>query len=157
PSCSAGRGGADGLDGGAGQNLGAAGAEFGVHESTELGGGRAHDLGLLFPLGDAQAADGQGVGHFQADVPGADDDRAGRCGFLEDAHDGEGVAHGVQQVHPVDGAEGGGAGQAGDGRAERGGGGTDDELVVAEHLLAAVGGGDQELAAGYVDPSGGGV
>ena len=132
--------------------------EFGVDEGAELRVDGGQHLGELFHLGDAQAADGQGVGHFQADVPGADDDRAGRCGFLEGAHDGEGVAYGVQQVHPVDGAEGVGAGQAGDGRADRDGAGADDELVVAEHLLlAAVGGGDQELAAGYVDPPGGGV
>jgi hypothetical protein len=63
-------------------------------------------LGQLFHLGDLQAADGQGVGHLQADVPGADDDRAGRRGLFQGAHDGEGVAHRVQQVHPVAGPEG---------------------------------------------------
>ena len=36
---------------------------------------------------------------------------AGR-GLLQGAHDGEGVAHRVQQVHAVIGAEGAGSGQA---------------------------------------------
>ena len=131
--------------------------EFGMHEGAELRVDGGQHFAELFHLGDAQAADGQCVGHFQADVPGADDDRAGRGGLLEGAHDGEGVAHRVQQVHPVGGAEGIRAGQAGDGRADRDGAGADDELVIAEYLLAALGGGDQELAAGHVDPPGGGV
>jgi hypothetical protein len=53
-------------------------------------------LGQLLHLGDPQAADGQGVGHFQADVSGADDDRAGRRSLLQGGHDGERVAHRVQ-------------------------------------------------------------
>ena len=112
--------------------------ELGVHEGAELRVDGGQHLGQLFHLGDVQAADGQRVGHFQADVPGADDDRAGRGGFLEGAHDGEGVAHRVQQVHAVAGAEGVRAGQAGDRRADRDGAGADDELVVAEQFLAAL-------------------
>ena len=60
-------------------------------------------------------------------------------------------------MHPVGGAEGVRSGQAADRWPDRDGTGTDDELVVAEHLLAALGRGDQELAAGHVDPPGGGV
>ena len=131
--------------------------EFGVHERAELRVDGGQHFAELFHLGDAQAADGQRVGHFQADVPGADDDRAGRGGLFQGAHDGEGVAHRVQQVHPVGGAEGIRAGQPGDRRADWHGAGADDELVVAEDLLAAVGRGDQELAAGHVDPPGVGV
>src|SRR6516225_4270671 len=119
------------------------GADFGVD-------GGQH-LGQLLHLGHLQPADGQRVGHFQADVPGADDDRAGRGGLLQGGHDGEGVAHRVQQVHPVIRAEPAGAGQPGDRGADRDRAGTDDELVIAEYFLAAARGGDQELAAGHVD------
>ena len=62
------------------------------------------------------------------------------AGLLEGAHDGEGVAHRVQQVHPVGGAKGVRAGQAGDRGADRDRAGPNDELVVAQQLLGAVGG-----------------
>ena len=81
---------------------------------------------------------------------------AGR-GLLQGRHDGEGVAHRVQQVHPLGGAQGTGPGQASDRGPDRDRAGADHELVVAEHLLAAVGRADQELAAGHVDAAGGGV
>ena len=131
--------------------------EFGVDQRAEVRVDGGQDLGELFHLGHGQAADGQGVGHFQADVPGADDDRAGRGGLFQGRHDGEGVAHRVQQVHAVAGPERAGPGQAGDRGPDRDGAGTDDELVVAEQFLAAVSRGDQELAAGHVDAAGGGV
>jgi hypothetical protein len=143
--------------GGAGQDLHAAGGQFGTDQRTEFGVDGGQHLGQLFHLGDLQAAAGQGVGHFQADVPGADDDRAGRGGLFQGPQDGEGVVHRVQQVHPVAGAEGVGPGQAADRGPDRDGTGADDELVVAEQFLAAAGGGDQELAAGDVDALGGGV
>jgi hypothetical protein len=72
-------------------------------------------------------------------------------------HDSEGVAHRVQQVHPIVGAERTGPGQAADRGPDRDRAGADDELVVAEQFLAALGGGDQELAAGHVDAAGGGI
>ena len=122
------------------------GAEFGVD------GGQ--DLGQLFHLGDGQPAGGERVGHLQADVAGADDHRDGRCSFLQGAHEGEGVAHRVQQVHAVGGAE---LVQAADRGPDRDGAGADDELVVADQLVGAAGGGDQELAGGDVDAAGGGV
>ena len=96
-------------------------------------------LGQLLDLGDLEPADGQRVGHLQADVPGADDDRAGRGGLLQGAHDGEGVAHRVQQVHAVTGRAHR-AGRPAIGGPDRDGAGADDELVVAEQFLAAVGG-----------------
>ncbi len=56
--------------------------QFGVDQGAECGVDGGQHLGQLFHLGDRQAAGGQGVGHFQADVPGADDDRGGRGGGL---------------------------------------------------------------------------
>ena len=81
----------------------------------------------------------------------------GRGGLLQGRHDGEGVAHRVQQVHPLGGAQGTGPGQAADRGPDRDRAGADDELVVAEQFLAPAGGCDQELAAGHVDAAGGGV
>ena len=153
----AGGGAGDRLDGGAGQHLDAAGGQFGVDQRAQLRVHGGQHLGELFHLGNLEPADGQGVGHFQADVPGADDDRAGRGGLLQGGHDGEGVAHRVQQVHPVGGAQGTRAGQAADRGPDRDRAGADEELVVAEQFLAAAGGGDQELAAGHVDAPGGGA
>ena len=69
---------ADGVDGGAGEDLDAAGGELGVDEGAELRVDGGQHLGQLLDLGDGQAPGGQRVGHLQADVPGADDDRAGR-------------------------------------------------------------------------------
>ena len=96
----------DRLDGGAGQHLHAVGGQFGVDQRAQLRVDGGQHLGQLLHLGHLEPADGQRVGHLQADVPGADDDRAGRRGLLQGPHDGEGVAHRVQQVHPVAGAEG---------------------------------------------------
>ena len=81
---------------------------------------------------------------------------AGR-GLLQGLHDGEGVAHRVQQVHPLGGAQGTRTRQAADGGPDRDRAGTDDQLVVAEQILLAAGGGDQELAAGHVDAPGSGI
>jgi hypothetical protein len=45
-----------------------------------------------------QAACGEGVGHFQADVAGADDDRGPRAALLDRLQQTECVVHGVQDV-----------------------------------------------------------
>ena len=111
-------------------------------------------LGQLFHLDDVQAAGGQGVGHLQADVTGADDDRAGWYLVLEGAHDSERVTHRVQQVHAIIRAQ---RLQATDRRADRHRAGTDDQLVVSEQLLMPLGAGDEELAARDIDPAGGSV
>ena len=87
-------------------------------------------LGQLFHLDDVQAAGGEGVGHLQADIPGTDDHRAGRAGLLERAHQRERVAHRVQQVHPVGGAQDVRIVQAADGRPDRHRASADDEPVV---------------------------
>ena len=81
---------------------------------------------------------------------------AGRC-LLQGRHDRERVAHRVQQVHPVSGAQSAGPGQARDRGPDRDRSGADDELVVAEQFLPAVGRREEELAAGHVDAAGGGV
>ena len=141
-------------DRGAGQDLDAAVGELGVDELAERGVNGGQHLGELFHLDDVQAAGGEGVGHLQADVPRADDDRGGRCLFLEGAHDGERVAHRVQQVHAVIRAQ---RLQAADRGADRHRASTDDQLVVSKQLLMPAGAGDEELAASDVDPAGGGV
>ncbi len=110
-------------------------------------------LGQLLHLDDRQPAKDQGVGHLQADVTGADDDRAGRFGLFEGAHDGKGVAHRVEQVHAVIGANSARAGQAADRGPDRDRSRADDQLVVGEQFLGAVGGGDEQLAGGDVDPA----
>ena len=76
-----------------------------------------------------QAAGGEGVGHLQADVPRADDDRGGWCLVFKGAHDGERVTHRVQQVHAVIRAQGV---QAADRGADRDRASADDQLVVGE-------------------------
>ena len=157
PPCLAGQGLADGLDGGSGQHLHAAVGQFGVYQRAEFRVDGGQHLGQLLQLGHPKSADGQRVGHLQADVPATDDDRAGRGGLLQGGHDGERVAHRVQQVHPVGGAQGARPSQAADRGADRDRAGPDDELVIAQQFLAAASGGDQELAAGHVDAAGGGV
>jgi hypothetical protein len=112
------------------------------------------DFGELLDLGDGQPAGGQCFGHFQADVPGADDNGAARFRFFQGAHDGEGVVHRVQQVHAVGRAEGV---QAGDRRADGDRAGADDELVVGDGVLGPVVTGDVQQAAAGVDRAGGGV
>ena len=153
----AGGGAGDRLDRGARQHLDAVSGQFGVDQRAELRVHGGQHLGQLLHLGNLKPADGQGIGHLQADVPGADDDRGAGRGLLQGLHDGEGVAHRVQQVHPIGGAQGARPGQAADRGPDRDRAGTDDELVVAEHLLTAPGGGEQELAAGHVDAPGRGV
>ena len=75
--------------------------ELGVHVRAEgRVNGRQH-LGQLLQLDDVQPSDGERVGHFQADVPGADDQGGLGRGFLQGAHESERVAHRVQQVHAV--------------------------------------------------------
>ena len=60
---------------------------------------------------------------------------------------GEGVGHGVQDVHP-------GQLQAVDGGPDRNRPGADDQLVIAQLPLAALAG-DGDLSAGWVDGLGG--
>ncbi len=94
-------GGGDLPGGGAGEDFDAACHQFGPDQAPQCRVDGGQDFGELFHLDDRQAPGGQGVGHLQADVPGADDYRGGRGGGFEGAHHREGVAHRVQQVHPV--------------------------------------------------------
>jgi hypothetical protein len=151
------RGPGDRLDGGAGQDLNPMPCQLGMDQRTQFRVDGGQHLTELLHLSDRQPADGEGVGHFQADVPGADNDRAGWCGLLQGPHDGEGVAHRVQQVHTVAGAKSTRPGKAADQGADRDGAGADDEFVVAQQFLRAVGGCHQELACRDVDTAGGGV
>ena len=119
------------------------GGQFGVDQRAQLRVNRGQHLGQLLHLRHLEPADGQRVRHLQADVPGADDDRAGRGGLLQGGHDGERVAHRVQQVDPVGGAEGGRSGHPADRGPDRDRARAHDQLVVAQHFLPAVGGADQ--------------
>ena len=139
---------------GAGEHGHAAGFQLGADQGAELAVDGGQHLGELLELGHPQSPGGQRVGHLQADVARADDDRAAGRGVLQGAHDGEGVVHRVQQVHPVAGPE---CVQAGDGRPGRDGAGADDQLVVADDVLGSAGTGDRQLAAGDVDAAGEGV
>ena len=83
PAGVAGGGLADLADGGAGQYLDAVAGELVVDAGAEFGVDGGQDLRQLFHLGDGQAAGGERVGHFQADVSGADDHRRRRAGLLQ--------------------------------------------------------------------------
>jgi hypothetical protein len=76
----------------------------------------------------------EGLGHFQADVAAADDDRGPGLLLVECGGDRERVAHAVQQVHPVAGSE---HVQSGDGWTYRQRTGGHQQLVVAEHSFLA--------------------
>ena len=97
-------GAADLLHRGAGEHGHAAGFQLGADQGAELAVDGGQHLGELLELGHPQSPGGQRVGHLQADVARADDDRAAGRGVLQGAHDGEGVVHRVQKVHPVGGA-----------------------------------------------------
>jgi hypothetical protein len=65
---------------------------------VEVDGG--HDRGGLLDQGDGEAAGGERLGHLQADVAATHDHYragAGSEGLVE----GEGVAHGVQHMDPI--------------------------------------------------------
>ena len=127
---------ADAGDGGAGVDLDAVAFEFGVHQGAEFGVDGGQHLGEHLDLGDRDAAGGEAFGHLQADVAGADDERGRGLDPVDAGGQGEGVAHRVQQVHAVVGAEGV---QAVDRRPDRHGAGADDQLVVVDDRFAAVG------------------
>ena len=105
----------------------------------------------LLHLRYGKTAGDQGIGHFEPDVAGADDERSRWCPLLKRAHDGERVAHGVEQMHAVSGAERIGSLEPGNRRTNRHGAGTDDELVVRQRLLDIVVVRDEEPAVARVD------
>jgi hypothetical protein len=122
--------------------------QFRADAPTDLGVHVGHHRRGLLDQGDGEAAGGEGLGHLQADVAATHDHhRAGRPhgqGVLQ----GEGVAHGVQQVHA-------GQLQARDGRACRHRAGGHHQPVVGQEPLAAARVGDRDPVAGRVDGVGG--
>jgi hypothetical protein len=114
-------------------------------------------FGQRFDLGDADAAGGEGFCHLKADVAGADNRCGGGVALLQRVHDREGVAHGVQQVHPIVGSERVSAAQPGDGWAGAGGAGAHDQGVVGQLLWGAGGVEHAEGVLVDVDTGGAGV
>ena len=90
-------------DGGAGQHLERrCAASSSCDQRTELRGRRsAAPSGSCSTTVTARPRDRQRLGHFEADVPGADDDRALRAAAPARRVRTQAVAHRVQQVHPV--------------------------------------------------------
>jgi hypothetical protein len=128
PGCRA----ADRGDGGAGQDLDALAGELAVDKCSQVRVDGGKYLGQLLDLGDGQPSGGEGVGHFQADIAGADDHRAGGRSLLQRAHDGKGVTHRVQQVDTVIVAERCGAAETLDRWPRRHGSRADQQLVVGQ-------------------------
>ena len=111
--------------------------QLGVDQRTQARiDGREH-LGQLLELGDRQPTGRKALGHLEPDVARTHDHRTGRLVLLERAHQLEGVAHRVQQMHPVGRTQRIGADQAFDGRPGRDGAGPDHELVVGDLVLDA--------------------
>jgi hypothetical protein len=69
---------ADGPCGGARQHLHTVGGQLGADQGAQARIDGGQHVRQLLQLDDGQAAAGQRVGHLQADVPGADDQGAGR-------------------------------------------------------------------------------
>ena len=135
-------------------NLDAVAFEFGVHQGAEFGIDGGQHLGEHLDLGDRDASGGQPFGHLQTDVAGADDESGLGLDPVDAGGQGEGVAHGMQQMHPVGGAEGV---EAVDRRPHGHGSGADHQRVVVDHRFAAVSVPDQEALSGDVDGGGEGV
>lgn len=92
---------ADAGDGGAGDDVYVVGGQLFVDQSSELGVDGGQHLRQRLDLGDGDAASGEGLGHLQPDVAGADHGGGAGSPALEAGRHLEGVGHGVQQVHPA--------------------------------------------------------
>ncbi|EHC27308.1 hypothetical protein HMPREF1003_00597 [Propionibacterium sp. 5_U_42AFAA] len=125
--------------------------EFGMDEGTEFGVEGGQYLGGGLDLGDVDAAGGEAFGHLQADVAGADNQGGARLQLLEGVAQGEGVAHGVQQVDAVGGAEGV---ESGDRGTHGPGAGADHQRVVVDQGGGVVGSDGLELTGVDVDAGG---
>jgi hypothetical protein len=133
----------DGLDGDIVDDLDVVAAELLAEQLAELLVDGRHDRRGQLDQGHGQAAAGESLGHLQADVATADDDgRAGATG--QGLVEREGVAHGVQHMHPRQV-------QAVDGRPDRDRPGGDDQLVIAELVVSAGRVGDPDLLGDGVD------
>ena len=127
------------------------GSQLGAHQPAQFGVHGGQHLGQHLHLADLQAPQGQTVGHLQTHVAGPHDQGAGRGALLQGPLQGEGVAHGVQQVHPVGWAQSVGSVQPGDGRSDRQGAGAHHQPVIGQSLLAAVGVAQPDPMVGHVD------
>ncbi len=127
----------DALDRRVGPDVDAVRTQLCIDQGTKAGvDGREH-LGELLELGDGQPSGPQTLRHLEPDVARTHDHRTGRLVLLERAHQLEGVAHRVEQVHAVGRAQRIGTDKALDGRPGRDGAGPDHELVVGDLVLDA--------------------
>ena len=147
----------DSGDSGVGEDFDTVAFELGVHQGAEFGVDGGQDFGQRFDLGHADAAGGEGFGHLQADVAGADNRCGGGVALLQRVHDREGVAHRVQQVHAIVGSERVSAAETGDGWAGADSTGADDQGVVGQLLWCAGGVEDVEGVLVDIDAGGAGV
>jgi hypothetical protein len=131
--------------------------QFPVHDRPQLRVERGQDLRESLVLGDPDPAHRQRLGHLQADVPGPDHDRGPWKAILQGPHHREQVAHRVQQVHPVLGADRARAGQTPDRRADADRARPDHQGVIAHLPGAPVRPGQLQAPPLDVDAGGAGV
>lgn len=75
--------------------------ELTMNQAPEVRVHGGQDLGQRLDLRDPQTASRQGFGHLQTDVTSPDHHHALWCALLNGLHDGERVAHRMQQMDPV--------------------------------------------------------
>ena len=143
--------GREGGEAGAGDEVDVVGAEFAFEVEGHFAVERREGVVNLFDDGDGQAAVVEGLGHFEADETGADDDGAARGTGGQICLEFAGVFH-VAERKDVGGVDVRGVGEDGTGA------GGEDELVVGEGFVA-VGGeiADFNGSGGAVDAEGFGV
>jgi hypothetical protein len=131
-----------------GVHLHAVALEFGVHKRAELRVDRRENLGEHLDLRDGDAAGGEGFGHLQAYVAGADNQT--RLGFdsVEAGGQGEGISHGMKQMHAIRGSE---VVEAVDRWADRDRAGAHDQFVIPEPGRPAMRVTESNALAGGVD------
>ena len=95
----------DRVDAGVARHVDAVLVELGADECAELWVDGWQHLRELLDLGHGEAAGDERFGHLEPDVSGADDHRPSDLLLFERVHQGEGVAHRVQQVHTLARAE----------------------------------------------------
>ena len=115
-------------------------------QPTELRVDGGQHLGQRLHLRHLQPAGGQRLDHLNPDVSGPDDERLARTA-VERRRERKGVGHGVQQEHPVSGAQ---PIEAVDRRADRDGAGADHQFVVRDLVAGPHG----EPAPDRIDASG---
>ena len=95
----------DCIDAGGARHLDAVTQELGVDERAEVGVDGGEHFEQLLDLGHGDAARDERLGHLEADLARADDDRPCHVVLLEGPHEGEGVSHRVQEVNALVRAE----------------------------------------------------